>query len=258
MLANLAALWRYRDLVWNLVARDLRVKYKGSTLGFAWSLLHPLAMAGVYTIAFRYILVVPIDRFPLFLLSGLLPWMFFAGALAQATGSIADNGPLIRKVAFPRLALPCGAVASQFVQFLLMYSVIVPVGLLLGSGLPPSLAGIVPVLALQLVFTAGLGLALATAHTYFRDTRHLVEVVLQVWFWATPIVYSPALVPAPLERLLALNPMTHFVTAYRRAVLDGRWPGPETLALLAALAAASAAGGLAVFVRHQRRFAEVV
>lgn len=258
MLANLAALWRYRDLVWNLVARDLRVKYKGSTLGFAWSLLHPLAMAGVYTIAFRYILVVPIDRFPLFLLSGLLPWMFFAGALAQATGSIADNGPLIRKVAFPRLALPCGAVASQFVQFLLMYSVIVPVGLLLGSGLPPSLAGIVPVLALQLVFTAGLGLALATAHTYFRDTRHLVEVVLQVWFWATPIVYSPALVPAPLERLLALNPMTHFVTAYRRAVLDGRWPGPDTLALLAALAAASAAGGLAVFVRHQRRFAEVV
>jgi lipopolysaccharide transport system permease protein len=258
MLANLAALWRYRDLVWNLVARDLRVKYKGSTLGFAWSLLHPLAMAGVYTIAFRYILAVPIDRFPLFLLSGLLPWMFFAGALAQATGSIADNGPLIRKVAFPRLALPCGAVASQFVQFLLMYSVIVPVGLLLGSGLPPSLAGLVPVLALQLVFTAGLGLALATAHTYFRDTRHLVEVVLQLWFWATPIVYSPALVPGPLERLLALNPMTHFVTAYRRAVLDGRWPGPDTLALLAALAAASAAGGLAVFVRHQRRFAEVV
>lgn len=258
MLANLAALWRYRDLVRHLVARDLRVKYKGSTLGFAWSLLHPLVLAGVYTVAFRYILVVPIDRFPLFLLCGLLPWMFFAGALAQATGSIVDHGALVRKVAFPRLALPCGAVASQFVQFLLMFSVIVPVALLFGSGLGPSLVGLVPVLALQFVFTAGLGLALATAHTYFRDTRHLVEVALQIWFWVTPIVYAPAIVPAPLERLLALNPMAHFVTACRRVVLEGRWPAPETLALLAALAAASALGGLAVFARHQRHFAEVV
>ena len=98
MLASLTALWRYRDLVRNLVARDLRVKYKGSSVGFAWSLLHPLIMAAVYTVAFRYVLAVKIDRFPLFLLSGLLPWMFFAGALAQATGSVADNGTLLRKV----------------------------------------------------------------------------------------------------------------------------------------------------------------
>ena len=101
--SQVQGLWRYRELLRSLVLRDLRVKYKGSTLGFAWSLLHPLILAAVYTVAFQYILRVQIERFPVFLLSGLLPWMFLAGSLSAATGTIGDSGTLIKKVAFPEL-----------------------------------------------------------------------------------------------------------------------------------------------------------
>lgn len=258
MLASLASLWRYRDLVRGLVQRDLRLRYKGSTLGFAWSLLNPLLMAAVYTVAFKFIIRIQIDRFPLFLLSGLLPWMFFSTALLQATGSIADNGALVRKVAFPRLALPAGAVVSQFVQFLLMYVVIVPVALGLGSDITPALVALVPIAALHLVFTAGLALVAATAYVYFRDTRHLLEVGLQVWFWVTPIVYAVTLVPVDYRRWFALNPMAHFVGAYQHVVLDQQWPDVVAFGAMGLAAGVAFLVGLAVFARHERRFAELI
>jgi ABC-type polysaccharide/polyol phosphate export permease len=258
MLANLSALWRYRDLVRNLAARDLRVKYKDSTLGFAWSLLHPLIMVAVYTLAFRYVLAVRIDRFPIFLLSGLLPWMFFSGALVQATSSIADHGTLVRKVAFPRMALPLGAIGSQFVQFLLMFGTVIPVGLAVSGGGSAALLALIPLCALQLVFTTGVALMTATAFVFFRDTRHLLEVALQVWFWLTPVVYSAALVPEPFDRLLALNPMAAFITAYHGVVLDATWPAPAVMTALGGLSVAAGVAGLLVFFRHQGRFAELV
>ncbi len=258
MFASLRALWRYRDLVRNLVARDLRVKYKGSSIGFAWSLLHPLLIAAVYTFAFRYVIKVQIAYFPLFLLSGLLPWTFFSTSLAMATGSVADNGPLVRKVAFPRVILPVGVVASQFTQFVLMYAAIVPAGAALGPGASFALLALVPLAVLQLVFTLGVALLLATAYVYFRDTRHLLDVALQILFWLTPVVYAAALVPPALRRLLWLNPMAGFVSAYHDVVVDGRWPSTTMLGALTAASLVAAGAGLIVFARHQRRFAELV
>lgn len=258
MRANLAALWRYRDLLRNLVARDLSVKYKGSVLGFAWSLLHPLIMAAVYTVAFRYILSIQVERFPVFLLSGLLPWMFFAGAVSQATGAVADNGTLVRKVAFPRVMLPLGAIGSHFVQFLLMFAVVVPLALVLGVRASTALLALVPVVLLQLAFIAGVALITATAYVYFRDVRHLLEVLLQIWFWVTPVVYSLTLVPAAYRPWILANPMALFVTTYQSIVLEGTWPTLARIATLAAVALASSAIGWAVFSHHQRRFAELV
>lgn len=258
MLASLRALWRYRDLVRHLVARDLRVKYKGSSIGFAWSLLNPLLLAAVYTFAFRYIIAVPIEHFPLFLLSGMLPWSFFSSSLAMATGSVADNSALVRKVAFPRVILPVGVVLSQFAQFALMYAVIIPAGAALGPGASAALIALVPLVVLQLLFTLGIALLLSTAYVYFRDTRHLLDVALQVLFWLTPIVYAVALVPERLRALIWLNPVALFVATYHTIVVEGRWPGvPMAIALMAA-AAISATAGLVVFSRHQRRFAELV
>lgn len=258
MLANLAALWRYRDLVRNLAARDLRVKYKGSTLGFAWSLAHPLLMAAVYTVAFTWILDVGIEHYPLFILSGMLPWSWFSQSLSIATGTIADHGTLVRKVAFPRLALPVGALVSQALQFALMYGVIVGLGSAFVLGLSPALLAIVPLAALQLAFTAGVALVLSTAYVYFRDTRHLVDVAVQVWFWATPVVYAIDIVPAPLRPWIALNPMAHIITAYQQAVMHHLWPSLETMTIVTLVAAASLAVGLGVFSTFERRFGELV
>jgi lipopolysaccharide transport system permease protein len=255
---QLRAAWAYRDLLRHLVLRDLRHKYKGSSLGFAWSLLHPLLMAAVYTVAFRLIVKVPIENFPAFLLSGLLPWMFFSAALASATGSVVDNSALVRKVAFPRVILPLAAVGSQLVQFLLMYTVIVPLLVLFGVGFSLALLVLIPLIVLQVVFTIGLSLALATAYVYARDTRHLLDVGLQVWFWITPIVYSAALVPAVLASALRWNPMAHFITAYQGIVVNRAAPTIVAFAVLATCAAAAAAGGWVVFARYQRRFAELI
>ena len=259
MAANdLRALVAYRGLLRGLVQRDLTVKYKGSLLGVAWSLLHPLVMAAVYTLAFRYVVRVPIERFPLFLLSGLLPWMFFTSALGSATSSITDNGTLVRKVAFPRAVLPLAAVASALVQFLLMYTVLVPTALVMGGGVSLAWTALLPVVVLQTVFTAGLGLLLATAYVFVRDARHLLDVALQVWFWLTPIVYAASLAPERLRRWLQLNPMLHFVTAYQEIVMSHDVPSLATFAVLTALAAVTSTAGWLVFSRAQKRFAEYV
>lgn len=259
MVANdLRTLVAYRGLIRGLVQRDLTVKYKGSVLGFAWSLLHPLVMAAVYTLAFRYVVKVPIERFPLFLLSGLLPWMFFAGALAAATSSVADNGTLVRKVAFPRAVLPLAAVLSQLVQFGLMYTVMVPAAFVIGGGVSPSWAALIPVIVLQTAFTIGLGLLLATAYVFVRDARHLLDVTLQVWFWLTPIVYAASLAPEQIRRWLQLNPMLHFVTAYQQIVMQHIVPSAATFGLLAVVAGTTLLAGWLVFGKAQRRFAEYV
>lgn len=256
--SGVRAAWRYRDLLVNLVLRDLRVRYKGSTLGFAWSLLHPLLMAAVYTLAFKYVIRLRVEHFPLFLLAGLLPWTFFAGAVGAATNSVADNSPLVRKVAFPRVILPLASVASEFTRFVLMYAVIMTGGAWLTVGLSPALAALVPLILLQLAFTAGLALVASTAYVHFRDMRHLVDVLLQVWFWATPVVYPLALVPEQFRAWTWLNPMTIVVDGCHQAVVERAWPPAWGLAALAGFAALALAVGALIFFRYERRFAELV
>jgi ABC-type polysaccharide/polyol phosphate export permease len=250
------AAWAYRDLVRHLVGRDLRHKYKGSTFGFAWSLANPLLMAAIYTLAFAYIVRVPVPRFPLYLLSGLLPWTFFAGALAAATSSVVDGGPLVRKVAFPRLVLPVAAVATQFVQFVLTYAVIIPIAAAASGGLTLTAVAIVPAIALQLAFTTGLGLLLAAAYVHARDTRHFVDVAVQLWFWLTPVVWARDMVPARLAPVLDANPMAHLMAIYHAAILHGHWGAPIHWIVAAAAAATALAAGTLVFARLSPRFAE--
>lgn len=250
-------LWRYRELLFHLVSRDLRVKYKGSTLGFAWSLVHPLVMAAVYTVAFRYVLQVRVEHFPVFLLSGLLPWTFFSTALSSGAGAVADNGSLVRKVAFPRAILPAGVVASQFVQFALMFLVLAP---LAGLSVTPTvrLVTVAPLMALLLLFTTGCVLAASAAEVYFRDTRHLLSIALQIWFWLTPIVYPVSLVPEPVRHWIWLNPMAAITVGFQDAVLGHATLPAAGWASLAVASCLSAFLGLAVFTRSEGRFGELV
>src|SRR5262249_1989210 len=157
-----------------------------------------------------------------------------------AVGSIADNSALVRKVAFPRLILPLSAVASQLVQFLLLYTVIVPLLVAFGVGSSPALVALIPLILLKPLFTAGPGLTLATAYVYARDTRHLLDVGLQVWFWLTPIVYSASLLPLPrlLADVLRWNPMAHFIVSYQNIIVNHAAPTLLAFAVLTAVAGA--------------------
>lgn len=212
--------WRYRELLRNLVRRELKVRYKGSVLGFVWTLLNPLMYLVVFSIVFGKILRVDVPYYGIFFLSGLLAWNFFAGGLGAATGSVVDNSPLVTKVWFPREVLALAAIGSNLVNFFFQ-AVVLITGMAVLTHAPgwayfPALLLAVVVL---LMLTTALGLALSAVYVYLRDTRYLVELGLLAWFWMSAVVYPYYTVAQQLgERsyLLLLNPMIPVVTTFQR------------------------------------------
>jgi ABC-2 type transport system permease protein len=219
------SLFRHRELLRNLVFKDLKLKYRGSVFGFLWSLANPLLMTVVYTIAFTFILRVRTERFVFYLMLGLLSWTFFANSATMSTGAVIDNAGLLKSVRFPRAILPIATVLFNLAQYLLTVSFFLPVMLLWYSvPLSPPMLLFPVFLTLQVVFTIGVALLLATGTAFFRDVRHLLEVGLTVLFWATPIVYELRNVPERLQLLILLSPVSPFVTAYQQLFFYSEWP----------------------------------
>jgi lipopolysaccharide transport system permease protein len=256
---TLIAMYRYRELLKNLVLKDLKLKYRGSVLGFVWSLANPLLMVGVYTIAFRYFLRVNVEGFVFYLMLGLLAWTFFANSLTMATGAIVDNGGLVKSVFFPRAILPVATVLFNFAQYVMTAAVFLPV-LLLIYRVPLSAPMVLfPVfLALQLLFTIGVGLVLATGTAFFRDIRHFLEIALAVLFWMTPIVYTLDHVPHQLRTLLLFTPVSPFIAAYQKIFFYREWPGWPIWALAAGYGAIAITIGMALMLAHEDKFSEQV
>jgi ABC-2 type transport system permease protein len=227
-----ADVWRYRELLGNLVRKELRVKYKNSALGFVWSLLNPILYLLVFWLVFEKVLGSEIPDFPVFLLAGLLPWNLFSTSLGSATGSIVDNASLVNKIRFPREILALAGIGAGLVHFFLQ--AVVLIGALAVFGFAPAWE-FLPVVALALVVLlvlgAALGIALAAVNVYLRDTQHLLELVLLAWFWVTPIVYQYQLladkVPGPSSLLLA-NPMLPIVMVFQRGIWNRTDTGPTS------------------------------
>lgn len=256
---TLGALHQYRHLLRNLVFKDLKLKYRGSVIGFAWSLANPLLTALVYTVAFKYILRIRGEGFVFYLMLGLLAWTFFSNAAMMATGAIADNGGLLKSVRFPRAILPTATVLFNLAQYILTVLVFLPVMLVIYRVPPSAEMLLFPVFViLQALFTIGVALILATGTALFRDVRHLVEVALMVLFWATPIVYTLNEASGYLPRLILLSPLASFVTAYHNIFYDQRWPSAEVWGIALLYTAMSLALGLWLIVRYEDSFAERV
>jgi ABC-type polysaccharide/polyol phosphate export permease len=257
--AAAASLLEYRQLIRSLVAKDLKLKYRGSVLGFLWSLLNPLLMLAVYTVAFKYIIRAQVEGFVFLLLIGILAWNFFVGALVMSTGAIVDNAGLLKSVLFPRVVLPVASVLFNFAQYVLTAVVLIPAMLIVYQvPVAPQIVLFPIFLALQVAYTIGLALALAAAAAHLRDTRHLLDVALQMLFWTTPIVYSLSMVPERWRSLYLLGPMAPFIVAYQRIIFYGTWPGLEVTAVTVAYAIAALAGGLWFFLRSDPRFTELI
>ena len=229
LLSGLRAVLSHRELIRNLVLKDLKLKYRGSVLGFLWSIVNPLATVGVYTFAFNYVLNVPQPGFPFFLLVGLLAWTFFGNSAIMSTGAIVDNGSLIKAVRFPRLILPLATVLFNLAQYLLTIIVLLPLMLLVYRR-PASLSLLLfPVFLLfQVALTVGVALILAAATAFFRDVRHFLELALSLLFWTTPIIYTFNQVPERLRPVLLWSPMTPFAVAYQHLFFYGDWPDAAT------------------------------
>jgi ABC-2 type transport system permease protein len=252
------AIYSYRELLRNLVLKDLKLKYRDSVLGFLWSLANPLLLILVYSFVFGHMLRGGPPKFAYFLMVGILPWNFFAQSLMMATGSILDNGNLIRKVAVPMEVFPVATVLFTLVQYLLALVVFFPMALLFFKvEIALSWVLFLPILVMQIVFTLGLCFIFSTTTVFFRDVRHFTEILLMLLFWLTPIVYDLRAVPASLSAVLYLNPLSYFVLAYQDALYYNR-VSPDRLVTILLLTVSSLALGYLIFVAFKTRFAEEV
>jgi lipopolysaccharide transport system permease protein len=257
---RLGELWRHRELLAFLVWRDVKVRYKQTALGAAWAILQPLLTRVVFTLFFGRLGRIPSDGVPyeLFAFAALVPWNFFANGLQQSSQSVVAQANLLKKVWFPRLAIPISTILSGVVDFAIAFLVLL--GMMLSYGVVPGAAALLlPLLLLLALATSlGAGLWLSALHVRYRDVRYVVPFLSQLWMFATPIAYPASLVPERWRALYGLNPMAGVVEGFRWALLStSASPGP-TIAVSALAAAAMLAGGALYFRRTERTFADVV
>lgn len=253
------SLVHYRELVRNLVIKDLKLKYRDSVLGFVWSLANPLLLILVYSFVFGHILRSGPANFAYFIMIGILPWNFFAQSLMMSTGSILDNGNLIRKVALPMEVFPLATVLFNLAQFLFALVVFFPMALFFFKvPLALSWLSFFLILALQILFTLGVCFILSTATVFYRDVRHFTEILLLLLFWLTPIVYDIEAVPASLKSVIHLNPLSYFILAYQDALYRNNFLSLEQLMALVTMTAVVLGAGYALFMGLKLRFPEEV
>lgn len=260
MIALVRTTVRYRDLIVSLASREMKLRYKTASLGLLWSLINPLCLTAVLTVVFTWLIPVSIKQFPLFLLCALFPWNFLQTAVATGTVTIVQSGGLIKKVAFPREAIPIAMVSVQLYHLLVAIGLLMVALMICGVRLGAGLCWLPLLIAAQTVFTLGIVCGCAAWHTYFRDVKYVVELGLLIWFYATPIFYPLHAVAEPWQRWwLLANPMAVFVTLYRQVLLGAG--GVVDLGLMAYTLIVSAlvgSIGFLVFRRAARWFADVV
>jgi homopolymeric O-antigen transport system permease protein len=254
-------LWRYRELLGTFVWRDIKVRYKQTTVGVAWALLVPIFTAVVYIVVFGRFAKFPRGQlaYPVLVLSGLLPMQYFTSSLSSAAASVVSNGPLVTKVYFPRVLLPMAAVLVPAVDFLLSMVVLVGVMAWYSSWPAGPIAVLAPVfLLLALVAALGLGLFLSALNVRYRDVAYAIPVFLQVLPLLSAVPYALDQIPTKWQWILSVNPMTAAISGWRWTLLGGAAPNPTRTAIGVAVALTLFVGGLAFFRSTEPRFADTI
>ena len=256
---------RYGYLFSQLVSRELRRKYKGSSLGVLWYVVNPLVLMGAYTLMFGYLFKLQsIPYFPIFLMIGLVTWTFFQQSLLASAESLIDQGALVRKTRFPREAIPASTVTVQLITFVAILVMLAPVAIALRGTLEPALLLLPVLVALLFCFVLGCAMVVAVLHAYFRDTSPVLTAALLPWFFLTPIFYEPHSIPflqrhPAIETLLTwINPIAPFIEAIRSILYNGSTPDWGRLLYAFAAAAIGLAVGSTVFRRMEGELAVVV
>jgi len=260
LLDHVRALYRFRELLWIWAGREIKVRYKQSVLGAAWAVLQPLVLMIVFTVVFSYIARVPTGGvpYPIFSYTALLPWTFLATSISFAAPSLVTNMNLVTKVYFPREILPIGSLIAAFVDFLVASVVFLALMLFYRIPLRWTMGWIPVLLLVQIVLTLGVILLLSALCVRFRDIRFVVPLGVQIWMYASPIIYPSSLVPERFRAAYALNPMVGLIDAYRAAILTGEAPDAWPLAVSAAVALTLLLAGFAYFKRSEATFADII
>jgi ABC-type polysaccharide/polyol phosphate export permease len=245
---------RYRELIWALALKELKIRYKRSVLGFMWALLNPALLMLVLTLVFSSIMKFPIPHYAVFLLCVLLPWTFFSQALAYGAESIVSNGDLIKKVSLPQSVFPMAALVSNFINLLLS---LIPLALLVPILRHPFywtwVYLPVPMLALA-IFTLGAMFFFSAANVYYRDVSHILQIVLSAWFYITPIIFPLDFIPEHYRWIFKLNPLIYEVNGFRLAVYYGQLPHLRSIAASFVTAFLMLFIGYYLFRKHQNDF----
>ncbi len=257
---QLKELWEYRELLYFLIWRDVKVRYKQTALGAAWAIIQPFFTMIVFSIFFGRLGKIPSDEvpYPIFSFAALVPWTFFSQGLSKASNSLVGSSNLIKKVYFPRLAVPIAAVLSGIIDFVLAF--IVLIGMMFYYGIVPTMNVIwLPfLLLLALITSLGVSLWLSALNVRFRDVQHIIPFLTQFWLFATPIAYPSSLLSEPWRTLYGINPMVGVVEGFRWALLGtGTAPGP--IIIISSLVAVSLLMSGTLYFRHfEKTFADVV
>jgi lipopolysaccharide transport system permease protein len=257
---NLNDVWEYRELLYFLVWRDVKIRYKQTVLGVAWAVMQPVFTMIVFSIFFGWLVKVPSDGlpYPFFAFCALLPWQLFASSLTAASNSLVANQHLITKISFPRLVIPLSAAAGSLLDFSIAFLVLL--AMMIFYEIVPTIAMLMLPLFVLLTMAAALGIGtwFSALNVKYRDVRHGLPFLTQVWMFATPVVYPSSLVPESWRMLYALNPMVGVVEGFRWALLGtGNSPGPMLL-MSTVVTSVLLLSGLCYFRRAERTFADMV
>jgi lipopolysaccharide transport system permease protein len=257
---DLRAIWRYRELLVVLMMRDIQVLYKQAALGIAWAVLQPVFGCLIFSVVFGYFARIPSDGipYPVFAYAGLLPWTYFAEAVRRSGLGLLTDAELVRKVYFPRLITPLANVVTPLVDFCIAFLVLL--ALMAFYGIAPSWKFLLvpPLMIVAALLALAIGLWIAPLNVRFRDIKHMLPFLIQIWMYASPIVYPLSIVPAEWQWAYALNPMVGVIEGFRWAVLDQGDPNFMALGIGAGIIAALLFGGMVFFRRMELTFADVI
>lgn len=257
---KLGELWAYRELLYFLVWRDIKLRYKQTELGIGWAVIQPFLTMVIFSLLFGKLGKMPSDGFPypVFTFAGLVPWVFFANGLTQSSNSLLGNSNLITKVYFPRIMIPASAVLSGSLDFALAFIVLIGMLFYYGISLTAAIFWLPLFLLLALVTALGMGLWFSALNVKYRDVRFVVPFIVQIWMFATPVIYPSTLMPGRWRILYGLNPMVGVIEGFRWMLLGTRTQPMPVIAVSAAIALAALVSGAFYFRRVEKTFADVV
>jgi len=260
MIGRLKQLLSYRELLYTLTVRDIQIRYRQSVLGLAWAVIQPVTLMLMFTLIFSVLLKVPSDGipYPIFSYSALLPWTFFSGSLSRAIPSLETNAALIKKIYFPRELFAISAVLSTFVDFVI--GAFIFIGLMFYFDIPftVTMLYVVPILLIQIIFALGVCFFASAINVYYRDVKYALPLLIQLWMYATPIIYPLSIIPDRLKIFYMLNPMAGIMNSYRNILVKGESPELFYLGIAAAGSVLLFALGYLYFKRVEMTFADVI
>lgn len=257
MLLMFCNIYRYREMLINMVRRELRGKYKGSILGFLWTFINPLLQLVVYTIVFSNIMRMGVSNYEIFLFVALIPWMFFSTSVLSGAGSIIYNQSLVTKIYFPREILPLSVVTSNFINMIYCSVIVLAVVLFYHMNLNLEVWFMLPVIAfIEYILVIGIVLIVSALTVCFRDLEHILGIIIMAWQFLTPVMYPESFVPSQYQAILYLNPMTPIIISFRDVLYYGKMPVVENLVYAFLWSLIIFICGFLLFGKLQKDFAE--